>query len=134
MDRISKIAPGPHTRLVNALLHVPGLFETGARFRVMDRFGDYTQVLTPVPGLHLGLALASAGLSTDIVACLVDFFSADHVLFATDTPFDPEPGMFVQDTIGDVEALPIDNAGREAILSANSVRVLGLSRAESTSQ
>jgi aminocarboxymuconate-semialdehyde decarboxylase len=319
-DRISELATGPHTRLLNALVHVPGLSEIDGRFRVMDRFGDYTQVLTPVPGLHLNLAVTNAALSTDMVriyndemagwvaeypdrfrgfaallpmhdpeealreldrlpqlgalgvqietningiplddsrfepffarmaeldraiwvhpfrspvmadfstekvsryamsqalgwpyetgvclsrivfagyleryprlriighhgggmvphfsgrlgkyleiwgpkldgelahaleslckplldyfrmlyvdtamngakhavTCIVDFFGADHVLFATDTPFDPEPGSFVRDAIEDVEALPIDNAQREAILIGNSLRVLGL--------
>ena len=47
--------------------NVPALFDADLRFRIMDRFGDYTQLLTPGPGLHLNLALADATLASDLV-------------------------------------------------------------------
>ena len=60
------------------------------------------------------------------VRCVVDFFGADHVLFGTDTPFDPAPGEFVRDTIADVEALDVKNSQRDSIFRGNALRVLGI--------
>jgi len=60
------------------------------------------------------------------VACVVDFFGPDHVLFGTDTPFDPEPGRFVQDTIADVESLAASQAIRRRIYKDNALSVLGI--------
>jgi hypothetical protein len=41
-------------------------------------------------------------------------------------PFDPEPAVFVRDTIADVEALNVDNDTHQQIWSENAFRVLGL--------
>lgn len=60
------------------------------------------------------------------VECVVDFFGANHVLFGTDTPFDPAPGEFVRDTIADIEALDGDQSKKRAIFSGNARRVLGI--------
>jgi aminocarboxymuconate-semialdehyde decarboxylase len=60
------------------------------------------------------------------VECVVDFFGPEHVLFGTDTPFDPEEGRFVQDVIADVEALAGGQLMRQRVYSSNARRVLGL--------
>ena len=60
------------------------------------------------------------------VQCVVDFFGASHVLFGTDTPFDPGPGEFVRDTIADVEALNLNESTKNAIFRQNALRLLGL--------
>ena len=43
----------------------------------------------------------------DATVCGLAFFGADHVLFASDAPFDPEKGpMYIRETIGIVDRLP----------------------------
>jgi uncharacterized protein len=51
--------------------------------------------------------------------CAYDFFGVDHMLFASDMPFDPVQGSFIRDTIADVEALDISGADRERIYEGN---------------
>jgi aminocarboxymuconate-semialdehyde decarboxylase len=60
------------------------------------------------------------------VECVMRFFGADHVVFGTDTPFDPGPGEFIRDTLADIAALSVNEPERRAILAGNAVRVLGL--------
>jgi uncharacterized protein len=51
--------------------------------------------------------------------CAYEFFGADHMLFASDMPFDPVQGTFIRDTIADMEALEITPAERERIYEGN---------------
>jgi aminocarboxymuconate-semialdehyde decarboxylase len=60
------------------------------------------------------------------VACVLEFFGPEHVLFGTDTPFDPEEGRFVGDVIADVESLPGGQAARTRIYNGNARQVLAL--------
>jgi aminocarboxymuconate-semialdehyde decarboxylase len=60
------------------------------------------------------------------VECVVDFFGPTHVLFGTDTPFDPAPGEFVRETIADVEALNLNESAKNAIFRRNALQLLGL--------
>lgn len=61
------------------------------------------------------------------VDCVVDFFGVDHVLFGTDTPFDPEQGPgFIRDTIADIDALALNEAERQRIYEGNARRVLSV--------
>jgi uncharacterized protein len=63
----------------------------------------------------------------DATVCGLAFFGADHVLFASDAPFDPEKGpMYIRDTIGIVDRLPISDAEREKIYWRNAVALLKL--------
>jgi aminocarboxymuconate-semialdehyde decarboxylase len=56
--------------------------------------------------------------------CAYEFFGADHMLFASDMPFDPVQGSFIRDTIADVEALDISDAERERIYEGNARELL----------
>lgn len=67
MDQLADLPPGPHSGALKILTSVSALFNMGDRFRTMDRFGNYTQVLTPIPGLHLMLALRDEKLADDFV-------------------------------------------------------------------
>jgi aminocarboxymuconate-semialdehyde decarboxylase len=63
----------------------------------------------------------------DATACGLAFFGADHVLFASDAPFDPEKGpMYIRETIAIVDRLPISEAEREQIYWRNAVALLKL--------
>ena len=59
--------------------------------------------------------------------CGLAFFGLDHILFATDMPFDPERGPgFIRETIRAVEAMSIAPSDREKIYEGNARRLLKL--------
>lgn len=59
--------------------------------------------------------------------CSHEFFGTDHVLFATDAPFDARGGrQLVGSTIAAVDALPVSRAERERICSGNARELLKL--------
>ena len=59
--------------------------------------------------------------------CGLDFFGVDHVLFASDSPFDPERGpMYIRETIKVIEQLGLDDAQKEKIYRGNAERLLKL--------
>ena len=63
----------------------------------------------------------------EATVCGLRFFGADHVLFASDAPFDPEKGpMYIRETIAIVDRLPVDRDERERIYWRNAVRLLRL--------
>jgi len=63
----------------------------------------------------------------DATVCGLGFFGADHVLFASDAPFDPEKGpMYIRETIAIVDRLPVTEAEREKIYWRNAVELLKL--------
>ena len=63
----------------------------------------------------------------DATVCGLGFFGVDHVLFASDAPFDPEKGpMYIRETIAIVDRLPISADERERIYWRNAVQLLRL--------
>jgi aminocarboxymuconate-semialdehyde decarboxylase len=59
--------------------------------------------------------------------CSLEFFGVDHVLFASDSPFDPEKGPgYIRATIANLEALDLPAGDREAIYEGNARRLLHL--------
>ena len=59
--------------------------------------------------------------------CGLSFFGAHHVLFASDSPFDPEKGaMYIRETIRVIHELEISADERESIFSGNARRLLRL--------
>jgi aminocarboxymuconate-semialdehyde decarboxylase len=58
--------------------------------------------------------------------CGLEFFGVDHVLFASDTPFDPEPGLYTRETIRAVESLDLSPAAKEQVYHRNAERLLKL--------
>jgi predicted TIM-barrel fold metal-dependent hydrolase len=59
--------------------------------------------------------------------CAYEFFGPDHMVFATDMPYDNELGArLYRETIPAVQAMPIDDASREKILSGNARRLFRL--------
>jgi predicted TIM-barrel fold metal-dependent hydrolase len=65
--------------------------------------------------------------SASALVCALDFYGVDHVLFASDAPFDPEGGpMYIRETIKVIDALDISNEDREKIYYKNSCALLGI--------
>jgi aminocarboxymuconate-semialdehyde decarboxylase len=65
------------------------------------------------------------GGSASALRCGLDFFGAEHVVFASDCPFDPEGGpMFIREGIRSVEDLNLSDADKHKIYTANALRLL----------
>ena len=61
------------------------------------------------------------------LACGLAFFGADHVVFASDCPFDPEGGpMFIREGIRSIEGLKLPEADKRKIYFGNAMGLLGL--------
>ena len=61
------------------------------------------------------------------MVCGIDFFGADHVLFASDCPFDKEKGPgYIRSTIAVLEGLDLPLADKEKICHGNAQRMFGL--------
>jgi aminocarboxymuconate-semialdehyde decarboxylase len=59
--------------------------------------------------------------------CGLDFFGADQVLFASDSPFDPEKGPgYIRETIRVIDALDITEEDRKKIYEDNARRIMKL--------
>jgi predicted TIM-barrel fold metal-dependent hydrolase len=59
--------------------------------------------------------------------CCIDFYGADHILFGSDSPFDPERGPgYIRATIANLEEIGLSEAEKEAIFRGNVTRLAGL--------
>ncbi len=59
--------------------------------------------------------------------CGLNFFSADHAVFASDCPFDPEGGyQFIRETLGVLDSLDLSPVDREKIMGGNIRRLMKL--------
>ena len=57
--------------------------------------------------------------------CGLEFFGVDNVLFASDSPFDPEKGPgYIRETIKIVDALAISEEDRHKIYEGNARRLM----------
>jgi aminocarboxymuconate-semialdehyde decarboxylase len=101
----------------------PGLQVLGSR--TSDE--DYSKVLPSLKRPHLDYmhdfygdtALFGGGIQA--VRCGLEFFGADHVVFATDTPLGP-----IAPTIDTIKRLDIADSDRRKILAGNAERLLKL--------
>lgn len=56
--------------------------------------------------------------------CGLDFFGADHVLFASDCPFEPTPGIYVRETLDVVSKLGLSAADLHKVTEGNARRLM----------
>ena len=69
-------------------------------------------------------ALSGSAIGT---RCGLEFFGAEHVVFASDCPFDPEGGpMYIREMIRIIDALDISPEERHLIYEGNLRRITGL--------
>ncbi|HEX5108405.1 MAG TPA: amidohydrolase family protein, partial [Vicinamibacterales bacterium] len=97
--------------------------------RTSDR--DYGSLLKsmkkrPVEYFHQFYADTALFGATAATRCGLDFFGADRVLFATDMPFDPMPGLYARETIRIIDGLDITADERDRIYHRNAMRLLKL--------
>ena len=60
------------------------------------------------------------------LTCALDFWGVERLLFASDCPFEPQPGAYIRATIDDVEGLDLDEADLERVWEGNARALLGL--------
>ena len=104
----------------------PGCDQLGTR--TTDE--DYTILLKelgkrPIDYFKMFYADTAVFGAVEATKCGLDFFGVDHVLFASDSPFDPEKGpMFIRETIKIIDELPITDAQRKQIYQTNAEKLL----------
>jgi aminocarboxymuconate-semialdehyde decarboxylase len=63
--------------------------------------------------------------SASALRCGLDFFGPDHVVFASDCPFDPEGGpMFIREGMRSIDDLDLSDEVRRKIYFDNAQRLL----------
>ena len=87
---------------------------------------DYSKILPSLKRPHLDYFREFYGDTAMFggkygIPCGLDFFGADHVVFATDTPLGP-----IAPTVDVVEKLDIDAAARRKIYCGNAEKLLGM--------
>ena len=108
------------------------------RAAVLERFGeplvvqDVDHDLRRRPLDYFKMFYADTALfgAPHAIASSLEFFGEDRILFASDSPFDPERGPgYIRTTIADLESLALPAETLERIYSGNAQRLLGLDRA-----
>ena len=106
----------------------PGWDQLGSR--TSDE--DYTVVLDrlekrPLDYFKMFYADTATFGAYPATECGLSFFGVDKVLFASDSPFDPEKGaMYIRETIKIIDRLDIDAPARDKLYRANAVELLDL--------
>lgn len=68
------------------------------------------------------------GGSSSALRCGLDFFGIDHVVFASDCPFDPENGpMFIREGIRSIDDLDLSEEDQEKLYLGNALRLMRMS-------
>jgi aminocarboxymuconate-semialdehyde decarboxylase len=94
--------------------------------------GDEAQVLKnlkkkPIEYFKMFYGDTVLGGAAAPLACGIAFFGADHVVFASDCPFDPEGGpMFIREGIRSIEELGLAEGDKRKIYFGNAMRLLKL--------
>jgi predicted TIM-barrel fold metal-dependent hydrolase len=106
----------------------PGWDQLGSRTSDVD----YSVLLKslkkrPIDYFHMFYADTAVFGSKSATVCGLDFFGADKMLFASDSPFDPEKGSaYIRWTIDILDKLEITDAERKAIYEGNARKLLKL--------
>jgi predicted TIM-barrel fold metal-dependent hydrolase len=106
----------------------PGWDQLGARTSDVD-YAAVLKKLAKRPLDYFRMFYADTALfgAYDATVCGLRFFGADHVVFASDAPFDPEKGpMYIRETIAIVDRLPVSDDERERIYWRNAAALLKL--------
>ncbi|MCC6201673.1 MAG: amidohydrolase [Gammaproteobacteria bacterium] len=106
----------------------PGWDQLGSR----TSNGEYRTLLSelklrPIDYFRKFYADTATFGSSAALTCALSFFGAEHVVFASDAPFDPERGpMYIRETIRVIDELDISDEDRRRIYHGNAQRLTGL--------
>jgi predicted TIM-barrel fold metal-dependent hydrolase len=106
----------------------PGWDQLGARTSDVD-YSLLLRKLAKRPIDYFRLFYADTALfgATEATRCGLRFFGPERVLFASDSPFDPEKGsLYTRTTIEIIDRLDVTPAQRHAIYEGNARRLLKL--------
>jgi aminocarboxymuconate-semialdehyde decarboxylase len=101
--------------------------QLGSRSPAEDRYEELLKAMKKPPIEYFKMFYGDTvlGGSASALRCGLDFFGADHVVFASDCPFDPEGGpMFIRDGIRSVEELKLSDEDKQKIYYGNALRLL----------
>ena len=93
---------------------------------------DYTVILKKLKKPHkeyfkMFYADTATFGAVQTMKCGIEFFGVEHVLFASDCPFDPEKGPgYIRETIKIIEELAISDEDRQKIFEGNARKLLKL--------
>jgi predicted TIM-barrel fold metal-dependent hydrolase len=95
--------------------------------RMGYRYDGETLTRAPLDSYRLFYCDTAIQGNTPALMCARAFFGEDHMVFATDTPYDNELGARVyRETIAGVDAMPIDEVSRAKIYEGNARRLFRL--------
>jgi aminocarboxymuconate-semialdehyde decarboxylase len=107
----------------------PGLDQLGSRSDDNDETIRFARRMKKRPIDYYRMFYADTALfgGLEAMKCGLKFFGADHTLFASDSPFDPEKGPgFIRETIRCIEAMDLTAEERQQIYEGNARRMLRL--------
>jgi uncharacterized protein len=95
---------------------------------------DYTSLLKsmkrrPIDYFKMFYADTALFGAASATRCGFDFFGLDRVVFASDMPFEPTPGLYARETIACVEGLQLTTAEKGQIYRGNAERLLNIKEA-----
>ena len=104
----------------------PGLDQLGCRTSDEDYEGLLKRMARrPIDYFRMFYADTALCGSSAGIRCGLEFFGADHVLYATDCPFDPEGGpMFLRTIPQAIESLDLAEDDKRKIYFGNALRLL----------
>jgi predicted TIM-barrel fold metal-dependent hydrolase len=107
----------------------PGWDQLGAR-TPPDQGADiagYQLAKRPIEYFRMMYADTAMFGAAHALRCVIDFYGTDHVLFGSDSPFDPEKGPgYIRATIRNLQEIGLTEAEQDAIFRGNACRLLGL--------
>lgn len=106
----------------------PGWDQLGSR-TPDDRKSEVAHELTRRPLDYFKMFYADTALmgAQHAIRCALEFFGPEHVLFASDSPYDPEKGPgFIRETIANLVGLDISEEDRHKIFAGNAQRLFGI--------
>jgi uncharacterized protein len=81
----------------------------------------------PIDYFRLFLADTALFGARPATVCGLEFFGVDNVVFASDTPFEPQPGLYIRETIKVLDSLDITPEQRNQIYHGNAKKLLKIS-------
>ena len=106
----------------------PGWDQLGARTpeSQQDDVKGYPLQRRPIEYFRMMHADTAMFGAAHALRCSLDFYGVDHMLFASDSPYDPERGPgYIRATIKNIGEIGLSESEQEAIFAGNVRRLLG---------
>lgn len=107
----------------------PGWDQLGARTPESQKDDVIGYPLTKRPIEYFKMMYADTALfgAAHALRCAIDFYGVDHVLFASDSPYDPEKGPgYIRATIKNLQEIGLSEDEQAQIFCGNVSKLLGL--------